>query len=87
MSKRPDSTLVDLIRSDLWAHRKCGTVHPSFKPSACTLAAMALEACGGNLAQAKQMLTTSVMYLHKAEQEQELPVVSTPPMAANDSDD
>lgn len=82
-----DSTLRQLIQSDLWAHRKVGTVHQAFKPSACTLAAMALEACGGNLGQAQQMLVTSGLYLHKCQQEEALPVISQPPMAANDGDE
>lgn len=86
MSNEPDHTIRQLLRSQSHAARKAGLIHPEYCANPAMLSALALDASKGDVKAAQAMLVTAGLYLVHVEKEDQLPVISTPPMAANDAE-
>ena len=80
----PDYTIRQLLRSQSYAARKTGLIAETYQTNPAGLAALALDASKGDVKAAQAMLITAGLYLVHVESEDKLPIVASPPLAAND---
>lgn len=67
--KHPDTTIRQLLQSQLWAARKQGLIHQEYTANPAMLASLALDAMSGNVDLAIRTLTTSILHLQQVQKE------------------